>query len=369
MADSARHNFEPLDYIDLWDYTPAESYDRVMISGSVGPLLDSILKFISRIGHENINVTTSSLSRSVSLVPTTLGRFKIWTKSFDGDECDLVTVVDYSPQLKETVALLLSGFAGVLVGLFGHRKTLYHHPKVQLLEPLTFKVCDSDTLLELNSALSQLLPTSSSTTSSDSDDPDGSEDQEYSEDDPKWDDDSEVQQLKCLVDALFQLLPVLEETLEEIITRKERTQMLLRTFNVEEIYSDIISAKYPRAPAFLSKRLAQGVIGASDRLGLFRNEEDRKPDPVVPAVPSVSLRDSGLGTSHVVAQPTNPFQHSGLTPSVDGSMFSDLSDLLTVTSPVLDSQNRLALPSMPEPSVACPICFDKQTFIAKSHWR
>jgi hypothetical protein len=113
-------------------------------------------------------------------------------------------------------------------------------------------------------------------------------------------------------------------------------------------------------------------MGASDRLGLFRNEEDRKPDPVVPAAPSVSLRDSGLGTSlgtHVVAQPTNPFQHSGPTPSVAGSMFSDLSDLLTVTSPNLDRQNRLALPSMPEPGVACPICFDKQTFIAKSHWR
>jgi hypothetical protein len=217
-----------------------------------------------------------------------------------------------------------------------------------------------------------LLPTSSSTTSSDSDDPDSSEDQEYSEDDPKWDDDSEVQQLKCLVDALFQLLPVLEETLEEIITRKERTQMLLRTFNVEEIYSDIISAKYPRAPAFLSKRLAQGVIGASDRLGLFRNEEDRKPDPVVLAASSVSLRDSGLGTSLgtlVAAQLTNPFQHSGQAPSVAGSMFSDLSDLLTATSPNLDRQNRLALPSMPEPGVACPICFAKETFIAKSHWR
>jgi len=338
MAGSARHNFDTLDYIHLWDYTPAESYDRIMISGSVGPLLDSILKFISRIGHENINVMTSSLSRSVSLVPTTLGRFKIWTKSFDSDECDLVTVVDYSPQLKETVALLLSGFAGVLVGLFGHRKTLYHL-KVQLLRPLTLKVCDSDTLLELNSALSQLLPASSSPTTSDLEEPDDSEDQEHLEDDLKWDEDSEIQQLKCLVDALFQLLPALEEILEEIATRKERTQTLLRTLNVEETYSDIISAKYPRAPAFLPKRLAQGVIGAWNRLGLFRDEEDKTLVPVVPA------------------------------PSVAGSVFSDLSDLLTVMSPNLHRQNRLALPSMPEPGVACPICFDKQTFISNSHWR
>jgi hypothetical protein len=123
MEDSAKHHFDTRDYIDLWDYTPAESFDRIVISGSSGPLLDSILNFISKIGSENVGAATSSLSRSPSLAATTLGRFRIWTKSFDGDECDLVTVVDYSPQLKETVALLLSGFAGVLVGLFGHRKT------------------------------------------------------------------------------------------------------------------------------------------------------------------------------------------------------------------------------------------------------
>jgi hypothetical protein len=140
------------------------------------------------------------------------------------------------------------------------------------LEPLTFKVCDSETLLELNNSLSQLLPTSSSPTSSESEDEDGSEDLE---DDLQWDEDSEIQHLKCLVDALFQLLPALEETFEEIIARKERTQTLLRKFNVEEIYSYIISDKYPKAPAFLSKRLAQGVIGASDRLGLFGTRKSK----------------------------------------------------------------------------------------------
>jgi len=91
------------------------------ILGPVEPLLRAILYFIYEASSENNN--RSSPLALFSSAKITLGRFRLWTKSFDGEEFDMITIIDGCPHLKETIASLLSNFTTILVGEFGQRES------------------------------------------------------------------------------------------------------------------------------------------------------------------------------------------------------------------------------------------------------
>jgi hypothetical protein len=95
-----------------------ETLEDDFTPGPVGPFLEELLKFITKVSQENSSRSVPSATFFASRVA--LGRFRLWTRSFDGDEYDLATVIDYSPHLQRTVATLLFSFMAVVVAEFGH---------------------------------------------------------------------------------------------------------------------------------------------------------------------------------------------------------------------------------------------------------
>jgi len=93
-------------------------FDSDPISGSTKPLLSALLNFISKTNQEN--KTHPSPSACFESAKLSLGRFRLWSRSFEGHGCDLSEIIDDSPSLKTTVISLLSSLTTVLVAEFGY---------------------------------------------------------------------------------------------------------------------------------------------------------------------------------------------------------------------------------------------------------
>ncbi|KAF8541122.1 hypothetical protein BDD12DRAFT_949670 [Trichophaea hybrida] len=289
----------------------ADSPRQDAVLGSVGPLLNAILTFISDASFENSSRSTpSSLFSSAKI---TLGRFRLWAKSFDGEEFDMFTIINDSHHLKETIASLLSSLTTILVREFGEfdlRDAL-----LQMLPSLSTSQCLSE---------SQCLHEASESAENES----GMELDNCTDD--SCDDNDNIEHLSYIIDSLMRLLPALEDAMESMIVRQERTKTLQACFTLAEIYITIIREKYPRIEPFRARILAQGIIDASDHLGHKRTTGIGNQETLCPSRSALRIQDSALGTS------------------ISKSIIFDVSDLMTVVSS--NKNGRFLIPSMPKPA-------------------
>jgi hypothetical protein len=88
--------------------------------GPVEPLVRQLLIFLSTVSKAKHSY--SSQSSAITSSKTLFGKFRLWVRSFDTEECHLDKLLEEDLEIKEAVVLLLSGLVAILVEEFGYRE-------------------------------------------------------------------------------------------------------------------------------------------------------------------------------------------------------------------------------------------------------
>jgi len=91
--------------------------------GPVEPLLTCILTFLSTASMAN-RARAHPSPAFISAKPV-IGKFRLWARSFDTEQCHLDKLLAEDAVLLETVILHFSGFIASAAEAFGFRKIIY----------------------------------------------------------------------------------------------------------------------------------------------------------------------------------------------------------------------------------------------------
>ncbi|KAF8534213.1 hypothetical protein BDD12DRAFT_809549 [Trichophaea hybrida] len=269
------------------DVPQTDDTESYVEPGPVEPLLETTLKFLTKAGRSLVD--HPNFKSSFCAATPSFDKFRLWAFGFNTNGCHLDQLLDENPATREVVVGLVSTFVAIVVAEFSD-------------------LCDRDTLRELKDALSQIAVDAGLPPSDDT----GTEEPAGHSESISQESTSSclVPGLEYISNALFELAPVLESTMDVILARR-RNQMAVIDLAPLTIYINRIQQRYPDADSRVIERLSRGTLECYLRI----NSDESNFDPqqrlqhlmspsawtetpsVHPHEPKTEFRDSALASS------------------------------------------------------------------------